>query len=108
MRADGTAQHRVINGHTGLHWLHEDEIRSVEGPDVGKGGPEGTAPLAVNRFFRVALYWLLLSVSTGLIISTPFPVAVTVCTESAASNSIVSVAPVPFTSKPAVGILIPV
>jgi hypothetical protein len=24
--------------------LHEDEIRSVEGPDVGRGGPEGTAP----------------------------------------------------------------
>jgi hypothetical protein len=23
---------------------HEDEIRSVEGPDASKGGPEGTAP----------------------------------------------------------------
>ena len=25
--------------------LYEDEIRSVEGPDAGRGGPEGTAPL---------------------------------------------------------------
>ena len=24
--------------------LHEDEIRSVEGPDALRGGPEGTAP----------------------------------------------------------------
>ncbi len=24
--------------------LYEDEIRSVEGPDAGRGGPEGTAP----------------------------------------------------------------
>ncbi len=25
--------------------LYEDEIRSVEGPDASRGGPEGTAPL---------------------------------------------------------------
>jgi hypothetical protein len=25
--------------------LYEDEIRSVAGPDVARGGPEGTAPL---------------------------------------------------------------
>jgi hypothetical protein len=24
--------------------LYEDEIRSVEGPDAGRGGPKGTAP----------------------------------------------------------------
>ena len=26
---------------------HEDEIRSVEGTEAGRGGPEGTAPLNV-------------------------------------------------------------
>ena len=29
--------------------LYEDEIRSVEGPDALRGGPEGTAPLLRRR-----------------------------------------------------------
>ncbi len=29
-------------------WLREDEIRSVEGPDARRGGPEGTAPLVAT------------------------------------------------------------
>ena len=29
--------------------LYEDGMRSVEGPDAGRGGPEGTAPEAAQK-----------------------------------------------------------
>ena len=46
-----TVRKRMVGGSTrcyqktyGYVWLYEDEIRSVEGPEAGRGGPEGTAP----------------------------------------------------------------
>ena len=33
--------------------LSEDEIRSVEGPGAGRGGPEGTAPVSKRMLLGV-------------------------------------------------------
>ena len=45
--------------------LHEDEIRSAEGPDARRGGPEGTAPVLQPRLIVWNLQLVLVPVSAG-------------------------------------------